>query len=284
MIKLPAPPYTFDQVVENCLENMVNKPRLKARLIAGKTELDDEIQKYLQKAQNGELHTLHPLPRVKNTDPVVVSDLKKSELMNLYEEYLRNKEKPGRVIYDKLLASANNNCPYCGGIGRPKNLDHYLPKAKFPQFSILPKNLVPSCRDCNMEGKGQAFSSLAGRQVIHPFFDEPHFFEEQWIFGSYNPDDEPFGSMTFFVKPPNHWPETDRLRVKNHFIDFDLGLRYSKEAGVRLVSLMPQINNLTDMGLELDEVKQALFNPSIAGLPHANHWERVMSLAIIEAI
>lgn len=50
-------------------------------------------------------------------------------------------------------------CPYCG---LPSNitLDHYLPRkvGAFPEFSILSKNLVPACSDC--QGKKSDFYVL----------------------------------------------------------------------------------------------------------------------------
>jgi hypothetical protein len=83
-------------------------------------------------------------------------------------KYFVPEEKPARTIYDSLLNSAKEKCPFCGGIGTPRNLDHFLPKAHFPQFSVLPRNLIPACRDCNMDGKGHAFATNAEDQIILP--------------------------------------------------------------------------------------------------------------------
>ncbi|KGD64913.1 hypothetical protein Y5S_01821 [Alcanivorax nanhaiticus] len=284
MIKLPPPVYQFDQVFSTCLEGLDKKPKFKARLSAGKADIDAQLDLYSEKAPIGELYTLEPFVKEHGPDPIIVSDLKKSEFLNLYEVHLRGKEKPGRVIYEKLLASANGSCPYCGGIGRPRNLDHYLPKSKFPQFSLFPKNLVPACRDCNMDGKGQGFSASAGKQIIHPFLDAEHFFQEQWIFGTYDPSDEPTGSVNFYADPPLHWSEVDQERAKTHFKDFELGVRYAKEAGSRLISLREQLDKLADLGISSDEISKVLLRPMVDHAPHVNHWERVMGKAVIETM
>ncbi|MBE2241054.1 MAG: hypothetical protein IAE81_24930 [Caldilineaceae bacterium] len=46
-------------------------------------------------------------------------------------------------------------CPYCdGSLGSPE-LDHFYPKAEFPQLACHPLNLIPSCHECNSrENKG----------------------------------------------------------------------------------------------------------------------------------
>jgi len=60
-------------------------------------------------------------------------------------------------------------CPMCGSMGTG-TLDHLLPKAKYPQFSILSINLVPACHTCNNK-RGEALTGRGGERVLHPYFD-----------------------------------------------------------------------------------------------------------------
>lgn len=63
------------------------------------------------------------------------------------------------------------NCPMCGSptIG---TLDHYLPKDSFPEFSVMPSNLLPTCSMCNSGGKGRIFKGTApGERFLHPYYD-----------------------------------------------------------------------------------------------------------------
>ncbi|WP_116893603.1 HNH endonuclease [Pseudomonas syringae] len=41
-----------------------------------------------------------------------------------------------------------DECPYCGFPRAPETLDHFLPKERWPEYSIFSDNLVPQCRDC----------------------------------------------------------------------------------------------------------------------------------------
>ncbi|MFT3765748.1 MAG: hypothetical protein QM820_09555 [Minicystis sp.] len=78
--------------------------------------------------------------------------------------------------YARILA-LSYYCAYCG-VTEATTLDHYFPKdAKnrrraYPEFSILPANLVPSCTRCN---PSRDFRDEGGRRaLIHPYFDEVH--------------------------------------------------------------------------------------------------------------
>ncbi|MGY6275717.1 HNH endonuclease [Methylomonas sp. MgM2] len=284
MMQLSEPKDDFTKVLDACWEGITGNNSLKNRLSDSRAALENEATNYVALGAVGELYSIHATVHAKDVDPIVVADLRKSELVNLYETYFRGIEKPGRIIYDALLASANEKCPFCGGIGRPRNLDHYLPKAYFPQFSVLPKNLIPSCRDCNMDGKGPGFATTAGDQIIQPYLDSAHFFEEQWVFANYKPGNNEPGVIEYFVNPPEHWDEFDKCRVKKHFNDFDISIRFSKEAGARLITLMPQIDSLLSIGLTIEEIKTTLLQTSIDSSPFVNHWERVMCLALMNAL
>lgn len=61
-------------------------------------------------------------------------------------------------------------CPLCGEAGTPNTLDHYLPKSEFPEFSILPFNLVPACDICQGH-KLTRYSGPDGRLFLHPYYD-----------------------------------------------------------------------------------------------------------------
>lgn len=66
-------------------------------------------------------------------------------------------------------------CPYCG-IERleVRDLDHFMPREKWPEFSILPTNLVYVCSLCNQRPqKGTNFldEKTNKRLFLHPYYD-----------------------------------------------------------------------------------------------------------------
>lgn len=285
MIKLNQPAYSYTQTMDSCREGITGNVDLLQKLINESGLLQVSADGYVALAAQGELYTLQTIPNHRNHDPIVIGSLTKSELLKLYGSYFVKSSKPGRRIYNSLLAAANELCPFCGGIGRPRNLDHYLPKAHYPQFSVLPVNLVPSCRDCNMDGKGENFAANEEEQVLQPYLDNDCYFNEQWIFARYiaGIDAEP-GVIEYFVRAPEYWDYSQKKRVEKHFNDFDLDLRFSKEAGPRLITFLAQIQELTRIPLELELAKRTILQPAINSATFPNHWERVMCLALMNEL
>lgn len=283
MKQLNRPTYTLSQAVDLCEQGITESLPLKARVTAEKANLNSVEAPYQVGATSGRLFSIPPLTPPPNTpNPNVIGTLTKNDLEKLYEQYFAKKGKPARAVYDQIKNSAQEQCPYCGGIGTPKNVDHYLPKAHFPQFSVLPLNLVPSCRDCNMDGKGHAYATSAGEQIIHPYLDKTQFFDEQWISAVfyYKPNGEP-SYVQYFVTPPDHWLQVDKDRVTNHFISFDIAKRYGDQAARELSATLKQIESLIGKGTSEEDIIEVLIAPQIDAY-FCNHWKRIMYQSIAE--
>lgn len=63
-----------------------------------------------------------------------------------------------------------NCCPLCGGFGT-HTVDHFLPKATYPEFTIFSLNLVPAC-SCNSLRSNVTHGSAPHESTIHPYFDQ----------------------------------------------------------------------------------------------------------------
>jgi hypothetical protein len=166
------------------------------------------------------------------------SSLLQKELKNLYTAQMVPANKPSRIYYDdiKLLAPLGI-CPFCG-FGHVKTLDHYLPKSKFPLLSIFPSNLVPCCTDCN-KGKLANVAVAQGEQCLHPYFSDPIFINEQWIFATVVHSSP--AVVTFHVQRPPLWSDINFGRVIYHFREYDLANRFSVQAGSELASLRKEL-------------------------------------------
>jgi hypothetical protein len=281
MMRLSEPQYNFEQTLDECVTGINGNAVLLNKLNSNKGNFTTVETQYLRAAGTGELYTFPPINTDEDADPVVINTLKKSELVNIYDQYFVPKQKPARKIYDALLNAAKEKCPFCGGIGTPRNLDHFLPKAHFPQFSVLPLNLVPACRDCNMDGKGHAFATIAKDQIIQPYADNDRFFLTQWIFATYHSgnDGEP-GDFEYFVSPPEDWSEVDKQRVRKHFKDFNLAKRYSTKAAELLGTVLQQIKYMERAGLNSGVIQNVLLQPGIDAAPFVNHWQKSMYQAM----
>lgn len=283
MKKLPLPEFGFDDVLDSCAEGMLQR-NVKTRFLNTKGQFIREASMYEQLGAEGTLCNYPRLDGLTNAT-VVIPPLTKSKLVNLYEGNLRNKEKPARNVYESLLVSTNEKCPFCGDIGHPRNLDHFLPLAHFPQFSVMPLNLIPACRDCNMGEKGDDFALNASEQILHPYLDSDIFFDHQWVYARYINEGD--GGIEYFVCPPESWNEVDKQRVIKHFDDFDLARRYGVEAGKHLSELIDQRDSFYRvMGrrIPIDELKddfvEVTFTSLISNNSFINHWKVVMYIAL----
>jgi len=217
------------QVYASCVQGVPNA-ELRERLVGVAAEISTAYDFYEDRAMVGQLYEVTRSGG--SDDELVTSRVTKGELRELYSSQMVRSGSPARDVYDVLRGSAPyGKCPTCG-FGHVYNLDHFLPKAKYPWFSVMPENLVPSCRDCNF-GK-QAHSSET-TQSFHPYYDHAQLMGEQWIYAEVA-QTIPI-TVAYRVQTPAHWAAELQARAQNHFQEYKLAERYAKEAATEMASL-----------------------------------------------
>jgi hypothetical protein len=187
-------------------------------------------QAYAQKAQASTLHEFQPCAHGESQQ-IIIGALTKGNLNNLYSDQMV--KGPGRKIYDDLMASVPlNKCPYCG-LSQVATLDHVLSKARYPAFSTLPDNLVPTCGECN-HSKGGAVATVEN-MGLHPYFEPIDLGATSWLHATAQ-NTTPV-VVSFFLSIPDALAPSTRQKLTNHFRDLDLAKRYSVEAASELVSI-----------------------------------------------
>jgi 5-methylcytosine-specific restriction endonuclease McrA len=269
-----APNENPSVVYQTCIDSIADED-LRQRLNALTQDIGAHAGDYQRRATAKKLYTI-PSNDCGNDD-IVLGAVTKKELKDVYSSHMVSKSKPARVIYDLLLSRAPlGKCPFCG-VGQASTLDHYLPKAKYPQLSVVPFNLVPSCKDCNT-GKSAGVATTEETQCLHPYFDGQSFEEDQWLFAEVVTT-SPL-SIRYFVMAPKHWDDISKKRVESHFSDFGLAKRYSIEAANELANQKYFLedfkkNNGTDALVDLLSVK-ARSNSSV----HVNSWQTAFYQAL----
>lgn len=204
----------------------------------------------------------------------VHGSISKSDMKTLYEQNMVQ-NKRGKKVYNKLMSLAPlSRCPFCG-IGSVSTLDHYLPKAEFPTFAVLPYNLVASCKDCNT-GKLASYATTQGSQTFHPYYD--NYTTEQWLFARVIQTSGV--SIEFYVNAPNHWNQVDKDRVQSHFNNYDLARRFSIEASNELADLRESflLFNSSAIAISQELQKKAM----VFEQRHKNSWETAMYQALYQ--
>ncbi len=234
MRQIAGPAIAARSAYQACRQS-VNEPLYRQRLQDGEKEFLGVSADYFIRAGAAVLYTFQAIDPNED-DTAVLRDLTKADLVKLYEYHMVRRQ-PGRALYNKLSIASKKKCPSCGGIGHVYTLDHYLPKAELPQFSICPANLLPCCRDCNSE-KGSSVADSPGGQVLHPYFDANHFYTDVWVVAQIQRGRE--ASANFSVQPPATWTDDDKERVAAHFREYNLSERYAVEAASELVMVVDQ--------------------------------------------
>lgn len=133
-----------------------------------KPDLISQIQLYIQSQGNPSAVT--PLNLADYTDNDDEASKRKKSLIGLYSP------KEGKLPYLQLEEMRKKNglvvCPSCGEPGRPRTLDHYLPKDIFPELSVVLINLTPMCDWCQGEKLTDYITQDGNKRYIHPYFDD----------------------------------------------------------------------------------------------------------------
>ncbi len=198
--------------------------------------------------------------------------IKKDDMKVLYEQNMVQNER-GQKVYNKLLSLAPlGRCPFCG-LGSVSTLDHYLPKSQFPTFSVLPYNLVASCKDCNT-GKLASYATKQNAQTLHPYYDD--FTSDQWLFARVL---QPL-AIEFYVQPPQAWNQLDKDRVKSHFDNYQLYNRFKVEAVNALADLREEFLLFNSSTIEIQQELQK--KAIVYEVRHKNSWETAMYQALYQ--
>ena len=140
MRKITQPNFSVEDILNECILTTTPRVQIKAMenskegIISAETDYEDKILKGLLFSTSQMAQTPY---------------LTGNKLIQLYE--YRMLQKPSvRVYYDKIKSIVRNErCPFCNK-QVVKTVDHYLPKTKYPIYSITPINLVAACRDLSL--------------------------------------------------------------------------------------------------------------------------------------
>lgn len=244
MRRLNKPNLTQAAVYAACVQG-IGDVNVRAKFNAIAQQVTQNELVYDQLASTGQIHQWVSHTRGAN-HVAALGQVTRGEFKQLYKNHMVHAGKPARPIYDQIRMSAPNNiCPYCG-FGSVETVDHFLPKGRYSPLSVLPLNLVPACRDCNV-GKLDSVITAANDHS-HPYYEQQCVVEDEWLYASIVQTQIPY--VEFVSAVPATWPVDVSHRVTNHFQEFDLPRRFSIQASERLVYFASVIQGMRADGAE----------------------------------
>jgi hypothetical protein len=205
---------------ENCIDvlNLTLSERVKFKKFYTRIKIDLTARYVQYEAQKGCPSGMPPLSLRNYVESDLEADGRKTSLIGLYnpeKDKYPFKELEKLRKKNKLLA-----CPVCGELGRPRTLDHCLPKTAYPEFAINLLNLVPACDWCQGEKLADYKNTEGKRSFIHPYFDDVDKPLYKIIFN------EPYLTPVISLEINDELPDEMQELVKSHLIGIDFWERF----------------------------------------------------------
>lgn len=201
---------------------------------------------------------------------------RKSDLLNLYSYDNSVISKLKIKLTTSEFNRVENTCQNCT-VGEVGSFDHFLPKDEFPEFSIHPKNLIPSCTKCN--GK----KSVNWRDGLSSIFlnlyldDLP---DNQYLFVDI---DYNLGlDYSFRVDNRNQInPALFRI-IESHYRRLELPQRFKENSNKVVSELTNSINSYKNKLPRIEIINSVIEseNSNIA-LYGSNYWQSILKIALV---
>lgn len=210
--------------------------------------------------------------------PISLSQTQTADLHHCYEV----PTKPlisfrARLLNDQLYA----RCCFCN-VGESSNLDHYLPKQAFPEFSIFSLNLVACCAVCNSYKKDH-IEKDGVRACLHPYFDNVPTSRFLTVDTGLSSD---CLSLRFSVFQPAGMDSDTYALLDSHFNLLKLADRYLRMSLEHLGSLSKSLERIYGNLRNAGGVAQELINTAIDLEEHygVNYWRAVLYRSLSDLV
>lgn len=255
----PIPEVKPEDIFESCAESYTD-PGKKRRLLACKHLVETDSTSYQKLVPHQiDQFTFSKLPE----------DVSSAEIRKVYDEKFAKSDTVGRTYYDAIMAQVKRGiCPICG-IRLASTLDHYLPKAKVPTLSVTPSNLIPACRDCNMDKKTDMFLAPDATPV-HLYYDRLP--EGPWLHVRIGDNLE----ITYFISCPDSWEKSLKGRVERHLDVYNMYGLYSAHAATEIEDKKRMWKKLINLGMEQDVLDDISEMRHSAEAHDLNSWKSAL--------
>lgn len=202
--------------------------------------------------------------------------LRYNSLFNLYDSDSKDTEN----LKEEIKEISRTKCPYCG-ISESSHLDHFLPRAKFPEFSIYSPNLIYVCSICNSTYKGDdVVNSLGERKFFNPYFDD--FIENIQFLKCRIIVNDIYPKFEFYIEDLSSSNDYGYKVIKNHFEAMGLQTRYFEQIVKEKFRIFK--NRYKNKDVTLSKLKENI-EYELDGLleENDNNWEKVFWQSLKES-
>lgn len=275
MKKLPEPDITE---ATGLLDNAINRKKnedYKARLQAYKAYMKQRYSNFQtnkSKLENMAVSTI--------TD----DDDKKAIHTSFTSSFQKNiKNNALKQVYEECRGV----CPFCGA-GKLEEVDHYIPKEHYPEFTLFPLNLIPICNKCNKRKSDKFVDGSNGRLFINFYTDDMESVDFLSVDIEFTPTDVKKSTKIRYIADFSKIANTYLQEiVKHHYKELNLIKRYEEAANEEISDLESTYSNQDDNNKNeiINAAKRAVIGEKNKRLKYIgkNDWKYLLCRKIIEA-
>ncbi len=207
---------------------------------------------------------------------MVIAEGLKSDLRTLYHA------KRQSIIRAKneILTDTNNRkdvtCQYCT-INSVQPIDHIMPQASFPEFSVHLKNLFPCCGECNGY-KTHTWLRDGQRQFLNLYLDTlPN---ARYLFVELD-DSDGVITTNFFLENKENIEDGMFQLIERHYTNMHLCRRFNLSSNSVITNLRNMILSLPNP-LTREEIQTFVLESSRLEMEQNgfNYWKSVLSITL----
>ena len=273
MRKMRKPENNVSEIVTDCTSNYRDS-NLRDRHLSNISFIEDYTTNFENQMSLSGVHTIAPHDNVNGA-------VSKDEMVKLYTNKFSKLKEPGRKHYDKIIVSEpSGKCPICS-VRSVTTIDHFMGKSAYPTLAVSPVNLIPTCRDCNIDKGEQPF--LSSENVhLHPYFDDID--DVIWMTVEIsNVSDDAIATYSVVKTKPEKWDKLLFERVRNHFVLFKLHKLYSLQAADEISGVKYKLQKIkAKVGITglYQDMQDTLCSYEKISL---NHWKAALYRGILES-
>lgn len=199
-------------------------------------------------------------------------DQNKTDLLKLYN----GKLKLLAELKTKLTTGPSNRifstCQYCT-INEANSFDHIIPKEEYSEFVVHPKNLFPSCTQCNSY-KSTNWRHDGNRLFLNLYLDKLP--DEQYLFVDLH-EKEGAIEVEFYLENSKGIDVELFQLIESHYNKLHLLSRFSVNSYSKIAELNVQISTLAAK-LNYDDIQEIAMITNVArkNIFGQNYWECIL--------
>ncbi|MDA3307851.1 MULTISPECIES: HNH endonuclease [Stenotrophomonas] len=208
------------------------------------------------------------VPEVGELDEAALTDPQKEAMRHAFTV---ETEPMARLRGNLLKRISVARCPFCG-ISESSTLDHYLPKEQYPEFSVFPKNLVPSCAVCNTRKRDRILDEgTRVRMFLHPCYDVIPNMEFLTVRARMEADAL---ILSYRLTRPVGMAFRTFRHLRAHFNELDLADRYRRMGLEHLGGQYPALRRAYGSSENAERVAEKLIEGAVdfEEVSGPNHW------------